>query len=183
MLLTPARRRGREILDDPSIDPALSERSLHDVALANRFFGGRRAILREVRALLDASAQNFGRDDALTLLDIGTGLGDIPAAAQRMAVARRRPMTTIGLELEPLLARAAQRACTSAVAADAMQLPFADASIDIITCSQVLHHFENGDAERLLRECSRVARHAVVIGELRRSWLAVRVGLSSGQPT
>ena len=57
MLLTPARRRGREILDDPSIDPALSERSLHDVALANRFFGGRRAILREVRALLDASAR------------------------------------------------------------------------------------------------------------------------------
>ena len=173
MLLTPARRRGREILDDPSIDPALSERSLHDVALANRFFGGRRAILREVRALLDASAQNFGRDDALTLLDIGTGLGDIPAAAQRMAAARRRSMTTIGLELEPSLARAAQRACTSAVTADAMQLPFADASIDIITCSQVLHHFENGDAERLLRECSRVARHAVVIGDLRRSWLAV----------
>ena len=177
MLLTPARRRGHEILDDPSIDPALAERSLHDVAMANRFFGGRRAILREVRALLDASgrepARKPGGDDTLTLLDIGTGLGDIPAAAQRMAAARRRPMTTIGLELEPLLARAAQRACTSAVAADAMQLPFADASIDIVTCSQVLHHFENADAERLLRECSRVARHAVVIGDLRRSWLAV----------
>jgi ubiquinone/menaquinone biosynthesis C-methylase UbiE len=82
-------------------------------------------------------------------------------------------LTTIGLELAPALARAAAPACTWTVAGDALQLPFADASIDIVTCSQVLHHFDDETAQRLLRECTRVAREAVVVADLRRSWLAV----------
>ena len=57
--------------------------------------------------------------------------------------------------------------------ADAMALPFPDGSIDIVTCSQVLHHFDGPEADRLLQECTRVARTAVVIGDLRRSWFAV----------
>lgn len=169
MLLTPARRRGHEILDDPSTDPVLAERSLHDVALANRLFGGRRAILRELRAVIAP----LGKGTSLQLLDVGTGLGDIPAAARRVAAGRDHLLTTIGLELEPALARAARRVCTHTVAADALSLPFATASIDIVTCSQVLHHFEDPAAERLLRECTRVARRAVIIGDLRRSWFAV----------
>ena len=58
----------------------------------------------------------------ITLLDIGTGLGDIPRAAQRLAARGAIPMTTIGVELVPALARAAGTACTHALAADAMAL-------------------------------------------------------------
>ncbi|MES2523601.1 MAG: methyltransferase domain-containing protein [Gemmatimonadota bacterium] len=168
MPFTPARRRGVEILDDPSHDPALAVRSLHDVAKANRLFGGRRAVLREVRHVLDAAPRR-----PHTLLDIGTGIGDIPSAAHRAARARGVELRTIGLELDPVLARAAEPACTWALAGDALQLPFADESIDIVTVSQVLHHFEGDAADRLLRECTRVARAAVVVADLRRSWLAV----------
>ena len=176
---TPARRRGHEILDDPSHDPALAERSLRDVALANRLFGGRRAIVREVLGVLNRAPAPA----TLSLLDIGTGLGDIPADAARRARAHGRTLTTIGFELAPTLAHAAHAQCTYAVAGDAMTLPFADASVDIITCSQVLHHFEDGPAAQLLRECTRVARHAVIIGDLRRSWLAVAgLWLSSFAP-
>jgi SAM-dependent methyltransferase len=186
LFLTPARRRGHEILDDPSHDPALAARSLRDVALANTLFGGRRAILREVGMVLDALARSVHENSALapahapsghasprTLLDVGTGLGDIPAAAADMARRRGVTMETIGVELAPALAKAAQSRCTVAVASDAMALPFANASVDIITCSQVLHHFADDQAARLVRECTRVARHAVIIGDLRRSWLAV----------
>lgn len=176
-MFTPARQRGREILDDPGADPALALRSLRDVALANRFFGGRRAVLAEVQRVVHAVPSRHGTvgepAGPLTLLDIGTGLGDIPRAAQRMAARRAVPMTTIGVELVPALARAAGTACSHALAADAMALPFADGSIDIVTCSQVLHHFEGAEAERLLRECTRVAKSAVIIGDLRRSWFAV----------
>ena len=167
--LTPARRRGHEMLDDPSHDAALAERSLHDVALANRWFGGRRAILREVRQVLSRTPAGM----TLRLLDIGTGLGDIPAAVQRLAGRDARHVTTIGLELAPALAHVAHGACSHAVAANALALPFATASIDIVTCSQLLHHFEDETAARLLRECTRVARHAVIVGDLRRSWVAV----------
>lgn len=168
-MLTPARRRGHEILDDPSNDPALAERSLRDVSLANKLFGGRRAITREVRAILRERPLS-GKG---TLLDIGTGLGDIPAAVTRIPEVRTFGLTTIGLELDPTLARSASRQCTVAMAADALRLPFANHSVDLVTCSQVLHHFEEPAASQLLRECTRVARIAVIVGDLRRSWLAV----------
>ncbi len=179
-MLTPARQRGTEILDDPGEDPALALRSLRDVALANRFFGGRRAVLAEVRRVLQARREKPSardRPQPVILLDIGTGLGDIPRAAQQMAqriaAGTSEPLTTIGIELVPALARAASASCTHGLAANAMSLPFADGSIDIVTCSQVLHHFDGPDADRLLQECTRVARSAVIIGDLRRSWFAV----------
>ncbi|WP_310570168.1 methyltransferase domain-containing protein [Gemmatimonas sp.] len=176
-MFTPARRRGSEILDDPGEDPALALRSLRDVALANRFFGGRRVVLVEVRRVLHAQRAIGSATGTLTLLDIGTGLGDIPRAAERMAQRMNADsavaLTTIGAELVPALARAASASCTHALATDAMALPFADGSIDIVTCSQVLHHFDGPEADRLLQECTRVARSAVIIGDLRRSWFAV----------
>jgi SAM-dependent methyltransferase len=58
------------------------------------------------------------------------------------------------------------------VCGDALQLPFADHSIDIVMCSQVLHHFEGADALELLREMNRVARIRVIVSDLRRSWIA-----------
>ena len=167
-MFTPARRRGTEILDDPHTDPALALRSLRDVALANRLFGGRQAVLRELRSLL--TAYPAGR--SLTLLDIGTGLGDIPAAATALAASRGLSLHTIGLEHSAPLARAAAARCAATLTGSGLRLPFADASVDIVTCSQVLHHFDDATAGQLLRECTRTARTAVVIGDLRRSWLA-----------
>jgi hypothetical protein len=46
--LTPARRRGFEYLDEPTTSDATVSRSLRDVALANRLFGGARALLHEL---------------------------------------------------------------------------------------------------------------------------------------
>lgn len=158
------------MLDDPAVDPSLALRSLRDVALANRLFGGRRAVLGALGAALRESSSPR---DELTLLDLGTGLGDIPAAAAALATREGRVLRTIGLELAPRLAAAAQARCTHALAADALHLPFADHSIDIVTCSQVLHHFDGEEADRLLQECTRVSRRRVIIGDLRRSWLAV----------
>ena len=40
--LTPARRRGMEILDDPDVDPAVRRQSIRDVTRSNRLLGGLR---------------------------------------------------------------------------------------------------------------------------------------------
>ncbi len=179
--LTPARRRGIEILDDPSQNVALAVRSLRDIALSNRLFGGQRAVLRELAPLLQhqrVRQRAEGTDTTYTLLDVGTGLGDIPLAAVARAAQLGVCLWTIGLERDPSVAAAASRHCTVALSGDALHLPFADRSVNVITVSQVLHHFESPAAEALLRECSRVARDAVIIHDLRRSWLAV-IGLWS----
>jgi ubiquinone/menaquinone biosynthesis C-methylase UbiE len=166
---TPSRLRGVEILDDPSADPTLALRSLRDVALANRFFGGRRAVVQAVARQLTA----WPSGQPLTLLDVGTGLGDIPLGVSRIAASRGIAARTIGLELSSAIAKAAAARCSHAVTGSALALPFANASVDFVTCSQVLHHFDGADADLLLRECTRVARVGVIIGDLRRSWPAI----------
>ena len=155
-----------ERLDEPGVDPAVRLRSLRDVARSNALFGGRRAVLAEVeRALHEVGP-------GATLLDVGTGLGDVPAAAARLAGRRGVALATLGLDLAEELARAARPRVTAALCGDAFRLPFADRSIDIVTCSQVLHHFPDPEGRTLLVELDRIARHRVIVGDLRRSWLA-----------
>ena len=60
----------------------------------------------------------------------------------------------------------------ASVSVAAARLPFADRSVDVIVCSQLLHHFADGDARGVIAELHRVARRGVVISDLRRSWLA-----------
>jgi SAM-dependent methyltransferase len=165
--LTPDRRRGVEKLDVPGVPGALVRRSLADVARANSLFGGTRAVLSELRPIL---AANGGR--ALTLLDVGTGAGDIPLAAQRAAARRGMSLTTIGVDSSIPLARAAMHRLDIAIAASALELPFPDRSVDVVVCSQLLHHFTEREIGTVLRELHRVARVRVIISDLRRSWLA-----------
>ncbi len=166
--VTPRPRRGREYLDDAEqMDALVVRRSLGDVARANALFGGTRAVIAELgRALRRAPT---GRP--LTLLDVGTGRADIPAAATAWSHRRAIHLETIGIERSELLARIAGER-TTVVSADALHLPFADGSVDVAMCSQVLHHFERAGALAVVRELHRVARLRVIVSDLRRSWFA-----------
>lgn len=164
-MFTPRRRRGFEILDDPAIDPAVRVRSINDVARSNQWLGGLRA------ATIEASDALHGHADA-TLLDVGAGMGDIAARIARDGSSAGWSVATIGVDEARELLVAARERMTHGVCANALALPFRDHSIDVVLCSQVLHHFELADAERLVRELNRVARTAVVISDLRRSWFA-----------
>jgi len=165
-VLVPARRRGAEILDDPATDPALRARSIRDVARSNVMLGGTRAVL----AALTRRLSELGA--SATLLDVGTGMADIPRKAREHARARRLALAVFGLDAAESLARAARGTLDGSLCADARRLPFATASVDVVTCSQLLHHFEDDDIAVVLRELDRVARGWVVVSDLRRSWLA-----------
>lgn len=164
--LTPARRVGTEILDDPAVDPEVMKRSMRDVACANAVFGGKRAALAEVMPALKA----VGR--AATLLDVGTGRGDIPRAVREEAKALGLCVHTIGMDMSLPMVSSQRTANDSVLRADARCIPFRDHSIDVVMASQVLHHFRGEDAITLLSEMNRVARNRVVISDLRRSVVA-----------
>jgi SAM-dependent methyltransferase len=165
-LLTPQRRRGTEILDDPSVDPAIRARSLDDVTRSNRLLGGLRAAADAFEELLPSLAGDF------TVLDVGTGLADIPARVRAVARASHRSVTMIGVDEAYSLLDASRAHLDAGVCAHALELPFPDHSVDVVMCSQVLHHFDDPGADRFLREMNRVARHAVIVSDLRRSWIA-----------
>jgi SAM-dependent methyltransferase len=163
------RNAGSEILDDPEIAPAVRERAHRDIERSNVLFGGRRAVMLALRPLFDELAR---RGPRATLLDIGTGLADIPWRAREVARRRRLALHTIGVDGAFTLIRSARRRLTDAVCSDAVTLPFADRSVDVVLCSQVLHHFDPEGARAVIAEMDRVARHRVIISDLRRSWLA-----------
>ncbi|HKH90652.1 MAG TPA: methyltransferase domain-containing protein [Gemmatimonadaceae bacterium] len=165
-MFVPKRRRGVEILDDPATPPAVRERSLRDVGRSNTLLGGTRAVLAELARLWPSLGS------ASTLLDVGTGLADIPQRARELAIRAGVSLWVVGVDEAETLARAAQRALDGSVCADARWLPFGDGAIRVVTCSQLLHHFPDDEIPAVLRELDRVARDHVVVSDLRRSWIA-----------
>jgi SAM-dependent methyltransferase len=168
-LLTPRRRYGHEYLDDPAVGARVAQRSMGDVARSNALFGGAHAVLTELEDLLRPT------DGArpLSVLDVGTGLGDIPARVRARGAARGAAVSTVGLDTSEVLAAAAHEPTLPMLRADARRLPIADRAFDVVICSQVLHHFRRDDGLVLLRELDRVARRRVIVSDIRRSWLAV----------
>ncbi len=165
-IFTPRRRRGVELLDDPAVAPEIMTRSMMDVERANLLLGGLRAALDELRPALGELSR------CATLLDVGMGAADIPAAARTLAAKRGVTLRTIGFDCSEALLRRHRGRLDAVVRGDALRLPFRDRSVDIVTCSQLLHHFPGPQAATLIREMNRVARARVVISDLRRSWIA-----------
>jgi SAM-dependent methyltransferase len=165
-ILVPPRKRGVEILDLPDLDPSLVKRSLADVVRCNALFGGLSSALEEIKSTFKDLPRHA------TLLDVGTGLGDIPCRAKTLAKENGVDLTTLGFDSALELTRASGESVSFAVCGDALHLPFADRSVDVVMCSQVLHHFDEADAATLLREMDRVARIRVIVSDIRRSWIA-----------
>lgn len=183
----PPRSSNEELLDD---HVRRSQReiamNLADIRAINRWFGGNASVIRTVAPLCRHLAET--NHHPLTLLDVATGSGDVPLALRNWATRHKVPLHTYASDVLKRILDEAQRYTAGTmplICHDALNLPFADNTFDIITCVQALHHFRPQDAVVLLRELARGARHAVVVSDLRRSWNAywgarmVSVGLRS----
>ena len=158
---------GSELLDDPAADPALATESLRNITRANRWFGGTAA----VRFGLSRALEGMTRGATVSLLDVGTGSGDLPSAARRRAGRRGGRLVAGGGERGPGAgARASGRGVPCAVACAGMP-PVGNKSVDIVLVSQVVHHLDAGSVVQLLRTCDRLARRAVIVTDLRRGAL------------
>ncbi|MFN0178476.1 MAG: methyltransferase domain-containing protein [Gemmatimonadales bacterium] len=158
---------GEELLDDPAADPALVRRSLENIAVANRLFGGVAAARYGVDRLLRGR-----RAASVSLLDVGTGLGDVPRALGSHWARRGVALRATGIERNPTAARLATGRGVPTVTGDGLRLPFANRSVDIVLLCQIAHHFGPDGIAQLAAEATRVARVGVVLADLERSHLA-----------
>lgn len=156
---------GREALDDPAAPAPLVRRMLTDIARLNRVGGGHGALHRALAHVLPER----GAPAPLTLLDIGTGAGDLPRAAVRWAARRGIPLRAVGLERHRTAARLAQGADLPMVVACGGAPPLAPRSVDLVLVSQVAHHLDHPSLVALLAACDRIARRGVMILDLRPS--------------
>lgn len=155
--------RRPELFDDPDADGATVVASLRDIARANRFLGGRAAALGRLDELL----RGVSAGTTLTLLDVGTGSGDLPRAARARAARAGIRLHLLAVERHPAAARQACRGGDlTALLADAAALPLASRSVDLVLCSQLLHHFTGSALTAIVAELRRVARLGVVVAEL-----------------
>lgn len=166
-VLTPGRSEAVEILDAPDCPLPIRERSHRDIVRANAVFGGTRALLGAVDDCLSVLPPQA------TFLDVGAGTGETTGRVARHCARRGIALRTVALDLDATLAARASAHAHHAICGSALALPLPDRSIDLVSCAQVAHHFSGHALAALLREMQRVARRAVIVSDLRRSWAAV----------
>jgi SAM-dependent methyltransferase len=160
------RLSGREATDDATASRGEVIATLRDIRRANLILGGTRVVVSEALNLTKYSK------GPLTLMDVGSGTGDIARAAARALCARGMHTHTIAVEQSFILGMIARPETDEVIAGDALCLPIRDRSVDVVICSQVLHHFDDRRARILISELDRVSRIGVVIGELQRDVVA-----------
>ncbi len=159
---------GLETLDRSDAPGDLVRATLADIELSNALFGGRHAVLTAV----DQYFRDAPAGSVWTLLDLGTGAGDVATAVRRRARRHGLELRLIGVEHHRVCATVAAEAGVTSVVADVAALPFAPQSVDIIVMSQFLHHFPRERVAEMVQTAGRLARRAVVVADLRRTWLA-----------
>lgn len=157
------RERIPELLDHDLGTPDEVASSLVDLRHINHWFGGTRTTAALLRRVAAASGCR-----TLTLLEVGSGAGDLPRKARQLLAAD-------GIELKvTLLDRASSHLpCNgvASVAGDALQLPFRDDAFDVVSSSLFAHHFQPDTLQAFAREALRVSRRALIINDLIRSRL------------
>ncbi|HUO60851.1 MAG TPA: methyltransferase domain-containing protein, partial [Candidatus Acidoferrales bacterium] len=152
----------QEILDSGDASPDVVEASLRDLATVNRWFGG----VRTSRILFERVARERSLPK-LDVLDVASGDGFVP---KQVAAKLRRQGVNIRLTLLDRFARHLPPDVPGLVG-DALDLPFEDNTVDVVSSCLFLHHLEAEEVRRFAREALRVARHAVVINDIVRSRL------------
>ncbi len=157
---------GHEVLDEPGVSGELVARSHGDIARANALFGGTRAVVARTRAIAHTLPP------APLVVDVGAGTGDIlDAVCHALRQTGRRPRP-VAIDVAVALAPAVRLRGSWFICGSILELPLPTASADLVIASQVVHHFPPDALHSVIAELNRVARHAVLISDLRRSWLA-----------
>jgi len=162
-----------EILDGDQASSKDVRASLIDLQRINRWFGG----ISTLEKLVNTVVTQAGRKQ-LSLLDVGSASGDIPHVIQHRLQSRGVQLDYTLLDRDPAHFHGNN---SSKVSGDALALPFRDNSFDLVSCSLFAHHLEPEQIELFAREALRVARIALLINDLRRSYLHL-AAVYAGKP-
>ena len=156
----------KELMDLRGNSAKLLAGDLRNLRILNRYLNGSRSVVMALNHVLRRAPLQ-----RVSLLDVGTGSADIPAAV--LARLRRRGVggKIVGLEADPTTARiAAQRSANLSdidiIQADAGAPPFSPGSFDFVVASQFLHHFSEAKINELLKQWAKLARRGIVISDL-----------------
>jgi 2-polyprenyl-3-methyl-5-hydroxy-6-metoxy-1,4-benzoquinol methylase len=162
-----------EMMDRPQPVSEELECDLHRLRQLNRWFGSHRLVLHFMRRWIRPG-------DALRIVDLATGSGDIPRLITNYARA-------IGakVQIEALDRQVATLEIATKLSVAYPEISFSEADIlewnsvdqyDLVLCTLALHHFGDDEAIRVLRRCRELSRKFVLVSDLRRG-LLLRTGV------
>jgi len=164
-----------ELMDDFSAGGDELREALRQLRMLNAMFGASGPTLYGVKRIWEKA----GKPARMKILDVGCGSGDVNRALLRWADRN-------GIHLSVILADVTEVACEEArryyrnepriqiVRQDLFRLP--EFGADIVTATQLLHHFPANDLAKVVRQLLNVSRIGVVINDIHRHpvpWTAV----------
>lgn len=156
-----------EMMDLPDCDPGRLERTYRQFAVVNKALSGwRRLYTRELRPLLTM-------ESATTLLDIGSGGGDLAVTLARWAEQDKVKLEVTGIDPDWRAHRfAAGRPKIPGVdfrQAHSSDLLREGRSYDVVISNHVLHHLQPAELQLLLADSQALSVRRVLHNDLRRS--------------
>lgn len=156
-----------EEMDKPDCDPATLERTYAQFGLINRSVAGwHRTWARHIRPVLSTSRSN-------TLLDIGSGGGDVPRAFARWAARDGFTLEITAIDPdERAQAFASSQPTTPGLTfrqAFSSELVKEGAQFDVVTSNHVLHHLSPEELRGLLSDSERLSTRLALHSDIERT--------------
>jgi ubiquinone/menaquinone biosynthesis C-methylase UbiE len=163
-----------ELLDTVPATPAQITVALADLRTINRWFGG----VGATQSMIVQVAEKLGAS-SLSLLEVAAGAGYVPQAVSKSLRARGIRLEVTLLDRAHAHLKNSNGNGTSAVAGDALALPFAYGSVDLVSCCLFTHHLEPEEVVQFVNEGLRVCRAAVIINDLIRDPIHLALAYAS----
>lgn len=161
---------GVELMDDPACDAEGLRRTYRAFVVVNRLVAGWRAVyVHRLRPLLSA-------ETATTLLDVGSGGGDVVRALARWAARDGLLLEITAIDPDPRAIEHAESVPSVPGVTFRRELSSdlvrEGAVFDVVVSNHVLHHLDREELGGLLRDSAALARRLVVHNDIARGRLA-----------
>ncbi len=166
MPLTSSRTVQAEAMDRPELDPDAHRLALRGLERINRHSGVVAWYWRHLQPILQDRGQ-------ASLLDIGGGGGDVPAALMGLADRHGWKLHVSILDQSPIALQMAQQRCGPAATvyqADATSDDRWPPPHDVVVSSLFFHHLPQPQAAEVLQRMKQKTVRLLLVDDLRRCW-------------
>lgn len=160
-----------ELMDDPTLADDMHRKALQGLSRIN-------SACRVTSSLWPYLEDLFQHSDgSISLLDVASGSSDVPIQLAHRARAQGLEIKVSGCDISEFARRMAMEKArvseinmvyhTRDVTKDSLQ----DLGrFDVVMCNLFLHHLEEQEAVRVIRESAHVTKRLLIINDLRRDW-------------
>jgi 2-polyprenyl-3-methyl-5-hydroxy-6-metoxy-1,4-benzoquinol methylase len=171
-----------ELMDTEPASVASMRRALAFLTFTNRWCGGSDLILRHLAGWAGRWPAGW---QTISILDVGTGMADIPMAMVIWARRRGVRLAVTALELVDSSADLARERVANVpeiaiVSGDFFEIANGSLRFDYVTASLFLHHVQPARTVDALIGLDRLARHGLIISDLQRSWTSYAAVSAAG---